>query len=81
MTGAEHYQEAERIIASVTRRGHLEQGDHADVLALAQVHATLAHAAAVALSVAHDMPVADHDAWWAAAGSESVRRAGTDGAS
>ena len=52
MNGPEHYREAERIAASVRsvdRRN--EEGftgwDPADLAALAQVHATLAHAAAV----------------------------------
>jgi hypothetical protein len=37
-----HYGEAERLIGAVTHHGNLEPGDHGDVLALAQVHATLA---------------------------------------
>ncbi|WP_101784262.1 hypothetical protein [Nonomuraea indica] len=70
MTGPEHYREAERLIGAVTHRGLLEPGDHSGVLALAQVHATLALAAATAILG----PVAgtgydDHDldAWRAAA--------------
>jgi hypothetical protein len=55
VTGPEHYCEAERLIANITRAGAmlpqnrvLEPGDHSDVLALAQVHATLALATALA---------------------------------
>ena len=55
MTGPEHYREAERLTMEVTKPGAmlpqnrvLEHGEHGDVLALAQVHATLALAAATA---------------------------------
>lgn len=63
MTGPEHYQEAERIIALVWG------GTASDTLlsepkliALAQVHATLAQAAATAMTVAQ-MPDPDFVAW------------------
>jgi hypothetical protein len=48
MTGPWHYAEAERLIAGITHNRMLESGDHRDILALAQVHATLALAAATA---------------------------------
>ena len=55
MTGPEHFKEAERLINAVTKPGALlpasrvlQPGDHGDTLALAQVHATLANAAATA---------------------------------
>lgn len=48
MTGPEHYRQAERLIAAVTLDdGHLIEDDP-NVIALAQVHATLALAAATA---------------------------------
>lgn len=54
MTGAEHYEEAERLLAGPNPEayplgfsGDFER-DRADNLAAAQVHATLASAAAVA---------------------------------
>jgi hypothetical protein len=51
MTGPEHYNEAERLIGLVQCKPYpgsapvLQPGEHADVLALAQVHATLTLAA------------------------------------
>jgi len=49
MTGAEHYRKAEELIgkAADPQVGMLEQRRQ-DTIALAQVHATLAHAAAAA---------------------------------
>lgn len=64
MTGPEHYKEAEKLLgtlADVARGGPAE----ASVLAEAQVHATLAHAAATAMQ--GDMGVKDWDAWRATA--------------
>ncbi|MEU8907001.1 hypothetical protein [Streptomyces mirabilis] len=83
-TGPEHYREAERLEhqadtwmnadigwkagLSATERLAYRMAD----LAAAQVHATLANAAAVALNDhAHDeggMPLEDYDAWQNAAG-------------
>ena len=70
MTGPEHYREAERLIAEITHAGALlpqsrvlNAGDHGGVLAWAQVHATLALAAATALPNVGEMFVVDHDAW------------------
>lgn len=49
MTGPEHYIRSEQLLREV-RDGHQEGTDVAAILAAAQVHATLAHAAASALS-------------------------------
>jgi hypothetical protein len=73
-TGPEHYREAEQLTESVTIRDALSgrrilmPGDHGDVLALAQVHATLALAAATALASADSMYYHDAEAWEDAAG-------------
>jgi hypothetical protein len=70
MTGPEHYLEAERLIAMARESHHADlYGNYTDaqaarILADAQVHATLAHAAATALSSA-----ADARAWTDAAGT------------
>ncbi|NKT41771.1 hypothetical protein GS676_02670 [Rhodococcus hoagii] len=52
MTGAEHYAEAERLLAhadsDVSENWPVQTGERkADILAAAQVHATLAQAAAI----------------------------------
>ncbi len=82
MTGPEHYIEAERLLQSMkTDRGALliDEGT-AEVLAAAQVHATLASAAATALGVPLDgetdsgMPQRDAEAWWAVAGVKPQKR-------
>lgn len=49
MTGPEHYVRAEQLLREV-RDGHQEGTDVVAILAAAQVHATLADAAATALS-------------------------------
>ncbi|MCP3817794.1 phiSA1p31-related protein [Streptomyces sp. A3M-1-3] len=75
MTGPEHYREAERLVTgSKTRHGALivEEGT-AEVLAAAQVHATLALTAATAMQAAVDgsepgMAPYEFDAWYKAAG-------------
>ena len=73
MTGPEHFREAERLTAVVTKpdalTGHrlLNSGDHRDVLALAQVHATLSLAAATALGnegEGRTQPSKDRAAWF-----------------
>jgi hypothetical protein len=61
MTGPQHYQEAERLIAFVPKAGHAEKGI---LLAEAQVHATLAGVALGALG-----PDREHEAWRDAAGT------------
>ncbi|WUI00239.1 hypothetical protein OHR68_43355 [Spirillospora sp. NBC_00431] len=65
MTGPEHYREAERL---ADQAHHFTYGDGADpvtgaaLAAEAQAHATLALAAAFALS-RFDMPTRDYEAW------------------
>lgn len=72
-TGPEHYREAERIV-SLIDQGRIGQ-DMANSLAKAQVHATLALAAATALNDADGgAPVADWDAWKAVAGEDAAQR-------
>ena len=76
-SGAEHYREAEELIACVTNDdGSPSFGDGGDeYVALAQVHATLALAAATAMAEGGHMPGADFDAWAEAAGvAASARR-------
>ena len=48
MTGPEHYREAEALLAQVTGQGQVPREIAAATTAAAQVHATLALAAAVA---------------------------------
>jgi hypothetical protein len=78
MTGPEHYREAERLVAEADTilRPHDEGPCEADrVLAAAQVHATLALAAATALNDAEDgMPIAEFQAWHSTAGTKQNRR-------
>lgn len=61
MSGPEHYREAERLAGSVS----------ADDLAAAQVHATLALAAATALIQPGQYRAADLDAWREVAGNST----------
>ncbi len=71
MTGSEHYLEAERLIAMAREShhadlyGHYTDAQAALILADAQVHATLAHAAATALN-----SPADARAWADVAGTK-----------
>ena len=62
MTGPEHYKEAERLISSVTmlspRNTWSQKRALLRLLALAQVHATLALAAEIALPWSTDGPAA-----------------------
>ena len=76
MTGPEHYLEAEKALAGTT---HLERGAAADMslLAEAQVHATLALAAATALRGAEGLPTEDRHAWSDAASTSVARKRGT----
>jgi hypothetical protein len=68
MTGPEHYSEAEALLEAVRQEHHGTLREHGgELLAMAQVHATLAMAASVGLS-AH-LPVPDQHAWQEAAGS------------
>ena len=62
-TGPEHYQAAERCMSSVDDDSDLSMA----LLAEAQVHATLALAAATALTHFGELPGADCEAWLDAA--------------
>jgi hypothetical protein len=72
MTGPEHYRKAQQLAAEADK--HLGQGEGQDTAAAwaaaAQVHATLALAAATALAPSG----ADHQAWIKAAGPEPSPR-------
>jgi hypothetical protein len=64
MTGPEHYREAIHMLDLVgenQRAGKVVT--ISDAIAAAQVHATLALAAATAISHNGEMPVGDSDAW------------------
>jgi hypothetical protein len=68
MTGPQHYQEAERLLVHVDRSIQDQFGDGAECarqeLAAAQVHATLALAAAAGLNDnPNGMPSPDWKAW------------------
>ena len=71
MTGPEHYTRAEQLLREV-RDGHQEGTDVAAILAAAQVHATLALAAATALNDnaadSGGLPLEDFTAWAETAG-------------
>ncbi|MFE1849925.1 hypothetical protein [Streptomyces sp. NPDC059489] len=73
MTGPEHYTRAEQLLREV-RDGHQEGSDVAAILTAAQVHATLALAAATAMGAPVDgeadsgLPPQDAKAWNKAAG-------------
>jgi hypothetical protein len=63
-SGPEHYRNAEeRIKASDWQRQEGHRKDAMHEAAMAQAHATLALAAAVALSTLHGMPCEDTEAW------------------
>ena len=68
MTGPEHYQLAEELVAECTADdGSVGVGDGGEaILAAAQVHATLALAAALAMGLTY-LPAPDWDAWRKAA--------------
>jgi hypothetical protein len=74
MTGTEHYRESERLLKVAAKSPSGEQ--RVDCLAAAQVHATLAAAAATALGGTRTgaMPAADYEAWLAAAGEKAAGR-------
>jgi hypothetical protein len=78
MTGPEHYREAEKFLALAGQLIRGEKGE-AEILAEAQMHATLALAAATAMSRVQDMPVWDADEWEMTAGTQP--RASQDSAS
>jgi hypothetical protein len=80
MTGPEHYREAERLIGMAREShhadlyGHESDSQSALILADAQVHATLASAAATALGTAR----AETMAWAEAAGFKLPGEPGAD---
>lgn len=64
VSGPEHYALAEELVGYVKESGgDFTPEGRADVIALAQVHATLAQAAATALAAARSMPNMDYQAW------------------
>jgi len=78
MTGPEHYREAERLLIHTDRSVRDQFGEGAECarqqIAMAQVHAALAHAAAVALGSSGGVPADDWDAWRAAAATMTPHR-------
>lgn len=85
MTGPEHYREAERLVAMAHHWTYGDGGDPSVGAALAteaQVHATLALAAATAMAAPVDqepdtgMPPADVKAWCEAAGVKPQPKGG-----
>ena len=79
MTGAEHYAEAERMITLMDDGA----ADWEPLAASAQVHATLALAAATALGGGEGPPAPDWDVWYRTASEgpvEKRRRAAADAA-
>ncbi|MER5694879.1 hypothetical protein ACWDBO_31215 [Streptomyces mirabilis] len=78
MTGPEHYLESERLLKSAADN-FLRHGNAGSALAAAQVHATLALAAATAMgAVVEDdlagFTVEERDAWYAVAGTRPGTR-------
>jgi hypothetical protein len=68
-TGPEHYRKAERLLAEITMGDDIVQAsDTAHYIAAAQAHATLALAAATAMSGRHIMHDFDYEAWDRVAG-------------
>jgi hypothetical protein len=84
MNGPEHYREAEKLLGYAEARDAEQRGDATDMslLAEAQVHATLALAAATALNDnaadSGGMPLEDFDAWVQAAAVWKPKRKGGD---
>lgn len=72
MNGPDHYRRAEELLADITNDdGSVGFGDGGEAyVAAAQVHATLALAAATALVANEDPPPSDAHAWWLAAGTK-----------
>lgn len=78
MTGPEHYTEAERLLVgaqNVLDVAPIDGLTRRECAELAQVHATLALAAATALaaSAAGHMPLADYNSWHATASTPDAR--------
>jgi hypothetical protein len=85
-TGLEHYRQAEQLIAAVTLPGMHPDGspvvraDEPETIALAQVHATLALAAATALAGAGSYRYSlDYRAWRRSVGEPDSLRDDADG--
>lgn len=66
-SGAHHYQEAERLL-DVATSSHYSAEAQADAFKAAQVHATLANAAAMAAAILEDQPEAAQIEWSATLG-------------
>jgi hypothetical protein len=74
MTGPEHYREAERLIEKAVHLSPAVDGADPELTALAQVHATLALAAATALHTAGVyLTLGTSESWRAAIGAESIK--------
>jgi hypothetical protein len=74
MTGPEHYREAERLLDAATDNDgdiQTDGGMTANILAAAQVHATLAQAAAIAIPQTRAQILAEMKAWADVAGTRS----------
>lgn len=78
MTGAEHYRQAEKLLANAWQKGgpngdaFIRTDNQRDaMLVSAQAHATLALAAATALSQTGEMYVPDAEAWEQAASAHT----------
>jgi hypothetical protein len=63
VTGAEHYAEAEQLLTEAAGSPYPDDPAVRTTVAVAQVHATLALAAATALDDKGDLPEADWEAW------------------
>lgn len=75
MNGAQHYRRAEELLADITDTdGTVDFGDGGEAfVAAAQVHATLALAAATALSAPdYALPVLDGNKWFDVAGTKAA---------
>jgi hypothetical protein len=62
VTGPEHYQQAERLLA-ISAQTSQEDEDQPRLVWTANAHATLALAAATSLMCSDGLPVPDWDAW------------------
>jgi hypothetical protein len=74
VTGPEHYREGEKQLADATAQ--LEEGMWEEgrlTTALAQVHATLALAAATAMAATASLPPSDAVGWADACGTHAAR--------
>lgn len=71
-TGPEHYRVAERTLDEVVSGVYPEDQQITWAPAKAQVHATLALAAATALAASDGMPCVDYNAWDTAVGIQTA---------